>query len=131
MRKNGIDAMDDALLQAGVTRNDMTTNAYANIKRAIEEHPEIALAKYPELIKDAEEILSELRRYVTSKDAFRISERKTTDALIAYRIVLQNTKEIFGEEKLTENVMMKAIEAASYIGYRSIMGEAAQSNRRY
>ena len=47
---------------------------------------------------------------------------KTLNAIIAYKNILAATKEIFGEENMTEEVMVKAIEAGSYGAWRSIMG---------
>lgn len=58
-------------------------------------------------------------------------DRKNTDAVLTFRLTLEAVKQVFGENNMTENVIIKAIEAGSFIGYRSIMGEAAQAARRY
>lgn len=56
-----------------------------------------------------------------------ISEKKSADAVLAFRLTLEAVKQVFGEENLTVEVMNKAIEAGSYIGWRAVMGEAANT----
>ena len=51
-----------------------------------------------------------------------IDDRAVRDSVLAYGYMLKVTKELFGEENLTEAVMVKAIEAASYAAYGAIMG---------
>ena len=51
-----------------------------------------------------------------------IKDSQTKDGVLAYAEVLAATREIFGEENLTENVMIAAIQAGSYLGWRGIMG---------
>ncbi len=51
-----------------------------------------------------------------------IEDTKMKDALIMYSHMLGITKEVFGEENMTESVMMQAIEAGSYAIWRGIMG---------
>ena len=65
-------------------------------------------------------------RFDEAMKEYGINDRSTKDAVMAFANVLRIVKDIFGEERMSENVMQQAIEAGSYIGYRSIMGEAAQ-----
>ena len=51
-----------------------------------------------------------------------IEDGAVLDSVLAYGCMLEMTKEVFGEENLTEAVMVKAIEAASYTAYRNVMG---------
>lgn len=66
-----------------------------------------------------------------------IEDSRMKDALIMYSHMLSITKEVFGEENMTENVMMQAIEAGSYAIWRGIMGqkfvddEQKKANRRW
>lgn len=65
-------------------------------------------------------------------DAYAMIEnRDLIDGLLAMEVVLQAVKDIFGEEKTTPEVICKAIEAGSYLGYRNIMGQAATNVKRY
>ncbi|MBQ1286353.1 MAG: hypothetical protein IIY19_07910 [Lachnospiraceae bacterium] len=47
---------------------------------------------------------------------------KIMDAIILYREILKATKEAFGEEKMTEEVIVNAITAGSFSVWRGIMG---------
>lgn len=58
-----------------------------------------------------------------------ITDSDTIDGLIAYERVLRSVKDVFGEEKMTEEVICKAIEAASYGMWRSIMGPKETNSR--
>lgn len=62
-----------------------------------------------------------------------ISDPSVIDGLLAYRKMLEITCDVFGEESMTEEVICKTIEAASYGMWRSVMGpkDASRSvNRR-
>lgn len=51
-----------------------------------------------------------------------ILDARTCDAVAAFRTVIKAVQDVFGEENMTEAVMVAAIEAGSYMGWRSIMG---------
>ena len=51
-----------------------------------------------------------------------IEDPKMRDMAIMFNYMLAATKEVFGEKNMTENVMMKALEASSYCIWRGIMG---------
>lgn len=59
-----------------------------------------------------------------------IDDKATMNGLMAYREVLQATLDVFGEDRVTESVAIKAIEAASYCAWRSIMGPKGDSDGR-
>ena len=59
-----------------------------------------------------------------------ITNQEIVDAAICFRETLNAVKEIFGNEQMTTDVICKAIEAGSYMGYRTIIGQAAQSFRK-
>ena len=70
----------------------------------------------------AEKELQDLKSQTAGICDAKINSAETKDAVAAYTATLRATKEIFGEESMTESVMMKAIEAGSYMAWRSIMG---------
>lgn len=45
-------------------------------------------------------------------------ETPAVKAVATYKFVLEATKEVFGEENMTVEVMKQAIDAATYISYR-------------
>lgn len=51
-----------------------------------------------------------------------VRDSQIQDGVMAYAGVLAATREIFGTENMSEDVMIAAIQAASYIGYRGVMG---------
>jgi hypothetical protein len=57
-----------------------------------------------------------------------IRDEKLIDTLNFYTEVLKRTKEIFGEENLTEAVMVKLLETASYGVWRFIMGPKGEND---
>lgn len=52
----------------------------------------------------------------------KLSEKNGSDALDFYASILQRTMDVLGEERLTEPVIVKLLETASYITWRNIMG---------
>ena len=50
------------------------------------------------------------------------SKKNGSDALDFYASILQRTMDVLGEERLTEPVIVKLLETASYITWRNIMG---------
>ena len=52
-----------------------------------------------------------------------INDPKSIDAVNVFTRVLQSAVDVLGDDKMTEAVCCKAIEAASYGAWRSIMGE--------
>lgn len=51
-----------------------------------------------------------------------IMDGRTRDAVAAFRTMLASVQDVFGEVNMTEAVMVAAIEAGSYMCWRSIMG---------
>ena len=49
------------------------------------------------------------------------------DAVVAYAAVLKATREVFGEENMTEDVMAHAVDAGSYIAWRGMTGREETS----
>ena len=59
-----------------------------------------------------------------------IDDKATRNEIMAYREVLRVTLDVFGEDRVTENVAIKAIDAASYCAWRSIMGPKSRKDDR-
>lgn len=101
------------------------------VKRGLEQQKEVLwqlgreTEKLQRYLKDMNEKLAETRidvsKAVSEYKGKVIEDTKMKDALIMYSHMLGITKEVFGEENMTESVMMQAIEAGSYAIWRGIM----------
>lgn len=74
------------------------------------------------IARDVETAKQDVSKAVEKYKQNVIEDRSMKDALVMYTHMLQITKDVFGDENLTENVMMQAIEAGSYAIWRGIMG---------
>lgn len=70
----------------------------------------------------ADEALQDLKSQTAGICDAKINSAETKDAVAAYTATLRATKELFGAEAMTESVIMAAINAGSYMAWRSIMG---------
>lgn len=126
-----VDTTDKAFIDAGLDSRVVETKTYQNIKKILSDNPDIIIGEtLGGAIKEAWALADELK--VRTSDALMryISDHDLKDAVACFNSTLTITKEVFGEEKMTEAVICKAIEAGSYIAYRAIMGEAATPFRR-
>ena len=74
------------------------------------------------MIQNIQKVNETVDSYVDDGKNRIIEDQKMKDGLILYHHMLTVTKEVFGEENMTVEVMQKAIEAASYGLWRGIMG---------
>lgn len=127
------DPIDQAMVDSGVSYQDLNTKAYQRIKKAIKDNPDILIGEnIGTALQEAQRWASILQAQVTNAKLEFIDDQRTRDAIACFNATINMVKETFGEENMTETVMCKAIEAGSYIGYRVIMGEAAQTaGKRY
>lgn len=127
------DNFDKTMQQvAGLTEKNIMTDTYDKMKCAILNNPEVMLADCPDNIVKAAKLLAELRQTLHFAEDYQVLfDKDLRDSVLAYGNMLQATKNIFGEEKMTENVMIAAIQAASYTAYRNVMGPAASSAKRF
>ena len=126
------DQLDRAFIEAGVTQNDITTRAYARVKEAIAEHPDIIIGEtFGDALKEAARLTETLKKQCGTARENAIADRDRRDAVNCFSAALHMVRETFGAEAMTEAVICKAIEAGSFIAYRAIMGEAAQGGRKY
>lgn len=127
-----MDEIDKAMSAAGVSTNDRNTKAYERIKQAIKGNPEIIIgANLGESLVKAAELAHKLDVLSEGTNVRYIDDRDIRNAVAAFNSTLNITKDIFGEDKMTEAVICKAIEAGSYIAYRAIMGDASTPGKRY
>jgi hypothetical protein len=73
-------------------------------------------------ITDAERQLDDLKKQTAGIKEAKINSPETRDAVMAYAATLNATREIFGADSITPEVMVAAINAGSYIAWRGIMG---------
>lgn len=90
--------------------------------------PSIALAgneanRLNAAIKDAREVLGALDG---SLDEIKICDSNIRDAVNAYTLILSRTKQVLGDDAMTEAVTIQLLETASYGLWRSIMGPKEQ-----
>ena len=71
---------------------------------------------------DYESIEKKLEQAEISVEQHVIRDPTVIDGIVAYRKTLESTRDVFGDENMSEAVICKAIEAASYGMWRSIMG---------
>lgn len=74
------------------------------------------------MIAQAKREANDLREQVGVVHDSKINDPTSNNAVKVYAATLNATKEIFGEENLAPEVMISAIQAGSYMAWRSIMG---------
>lgn len=115
-----VDGLDEARLVAqrverATTRAESTFNAI-----------DAATRESTNLLHTMNEAIGELERSV---EEVTIKDKKTCEAVNAYTLVLMRTKDAVGTDCMTERIWEKAIEAASYCAWRSIMGPKAPDQK--
>lgn len=76
-----------------------------------------------DLIKQAQEVIEPLS---DNLDTVRVSDQNLRDAVNAYTLILSRTKQVLGDDAMTEAVIIQLLETASYGLWRSIMGPKDQ-----
>lgn len=129
-----MDEFDRKMIEAGCVEGDLKTAVYKRAKEAVSKNPEIPYENAcPPYVFQARLMVEKLEQYVQmvrSGDVKLIENREIRDAALCFIETLKAVKEVFGEEKMTTEVICQAIEAGSYMGYRTIMGQAAQPFRK-
>ena len=131
------DTFDEAMAKEGINGTMRKSTAYLAVKRAILKHPEYFVG-----MDIGEDLGSAMTEAANLCDALRkqhgvcvddyIHNEANRDAVRVFNSTLHIVQNTFGADKMTDEVIKKAIEAGSYMAYRSIMGEAVPpSNRRY
>lgn len=72
--------------------------------------------------KDVSAVNDSVKDFVKGNKDKVVEDKKLKDAILAYHQILAITIDSFGADKMTEGVMVKAIEAGSYAFWRSVMG---------
>lgn len=76
-----------------------------------------------DLVRQAEEVIEPLG---DNLDTVRVSDQNLRDAVNAYTLILSRTKQVLGDDAMTEAVTIQLLETASYGLWRSIMGPKDQ-----
>ena len=71
---------------------------------------------------DMAEVSNAAQTFVDANNEKRVENKRLKDAILTYNHLLVISKEVFGEDKMTENVIMQIIESSSYAFWRAIMG---------
>ena len=79
--------------------------------------------KLSDLIKQAQEVIEPLG---DNLDTVKVSDQNLRDAVNAYTLILSRTKQVLGDDAMTEAVTIQLLETASYGLWRSIMGPKDQ-----
>lgn len=125
MNVKAVSCMEDIILKKSDAVDQMAFDRLnEEVKKSADmlKKLEYTLAKNQEIMNCADNAVNEYAKYAESLKECAITNPNTRDALNLYTAILTTTKDIFGEEKLTEQVMIKLLETASYGIWRSIMG---------
>lgn len=74
------------------------------------------------MMNDIDQVENKVSRYVENVEKTIVNDPKLCDALNFYSALLTRTQEVFGAENMTEAVIVKTLETASYSVWRGIMG---------
>lgn len=124
--------MEDALTDEAVSSTATAREVIASLARDVDE-AERRMAEVDRRMCATAKMAEEYDAKLRLADQ-RLSERVVTDeavrnGLAAYRTMLESTLEVFGEERMTGEVVCKAIEAASYGMWRTVMGPKEKDGR--
>lgn len=125
MNAKAVSCMEDIVIN---NSNAIDKMAFDRLNSEVAKSAEVlkkineSAARNEDMMNRAEKAVREYKNYADSLKNNAILNPDTRDALNLYTSMLTATKEIFGEENLTENVMIKLLETASYGMWRSIMG---------
>lgn len=123
------DALDRVFENAGISDTQMESKVYKTVKQLVEEHPEVLISSVcgnlDGAIERAADLCEALRQQHGEALDEYIRDETKRDAVRVFGSALRIVQNTFGADKMTDEVITKAIEAASYMAYRAIMGEAA------
>jgi len=136
--------LEEALLAKGATGAMLDSKTFKMAKEAVAEGAVDGIADAAEIARKADEAATNIQRVLAqlnkaseaawsmlravneasdrlqdSAENVIVSDKKTLEAINAYTMVLVRTKEVVGNEDMTDNVWEKAIEAASYCAWRT------------
>ena len=119
------------IIEEGLINKEISTSATAreairNMKMEAEKVRSMTFSlrrDINEIRNDYDKTNDAVRKYSEAITQNIIKDPKSIDAVNVFKRTLLATLEVFGEKMMTEAVCCKAIEAASYGAWRSIMGE--------
>lgn len=146
--------LEEALLAKGATGSMLDSKTFKMAKEAVAEGAVDGIADAAQIAKEADEAAANIQRTLTqlskaSDNAWSllriineandrlqdsavsviVTDKKTLEAINAYTMVLVRTKEVVGEE-MTDDVWVKAIEAASFCAWRTGSNSKQYDQRR-
>ena len=77
------------------------------------------LEGYEKRFQSLERLMSDAEKCASDRV---IDDQRVVDGVNAFTRMLESTRDVFGEDSMTESVICAAIEAASYGFWRSVMG---------
>lgn len=131
LESRAVKILEDAAMNEEVSRSETVRETVENLERRVSSASSTAYhskqiaeavdARIETIRKKVAEIEGGVKKQVASTC---ISSRDVLDGLIAYERMLQVTVEVFGTQgrDLSDEVICKAIDAASYGMWRSVMG---------
>lgn len=147
--------LEEALLAKGATGAMLDSKTFKMAKEAVAEGAVDGIADAAEIARKADEAATNIQRTLTqlnkatdtawstlravneANDRLRenaasviVTDPKTLEAINAYTMVLTRTKEVVGDDGMTDSVWEKAIEAASYCAWRTGSNPKQYDQRR-
>lgn len=119
------DGSADGLSDARKSVDDLTSRIDASEKRfrSTCDSAQVEANILSGLIKQAQEVIEPLGENL---DTVKVSDQNLRDAVNAYTLILSRTKQVLGDDAMTEAVIVQLLETASYGLWRSIMGPKEQ-----
>ena len=119
------DGSADGLSDARKSVDDLTSRIDASEKRfrSTCDSAQVKANILSGLIKQAQEVIEPLGENL---DTVKVSDQNLRDAVNAYTLILSRTKQVLGDDAMTEAVIVQLLETASYGLWRSIMGPKEQ-----
>ena len=117
------------------TANEYAKNLQTEMERSCDAITKLgSVLKYMEdrvnsMKSDVSSITDAVDNFVEANKQKVVEDPRTKDAILAYQQMLTITQSIFGEENMTEAVMIKTIEAGSYCFWRSVMGGKFENDK--
>ena len=132
LKSKVVTLMEDSMIDDEALRSETVRKELAELHRQTKDAGS-QTEKYRRSLYLAQKEMSDLRKNIQAANTFAIdsviSNESVKDGVIAYKRMLESTRDVFGADAMTEEVVCKAIEAASYGMWRSVMGPKSGSDQ--
>lgn len=115
----------DAILDDSIVTSDIVRERISELSRRITITSNIAdeqERKVNAMYKRLGEIHGELDEIDVALTEQTIKDPKVKDGIIAFAKVLETVRDTFGPKQMTPEVIIAAVQAASYCNWRAVMG---------